>query len=65
MKYGVIQKAGATLSFEGEKIAVGFDASRLKLKEDKKLLEAIKKKTLASIVKTETEEEKKEQKKEV
>ena len=44
IKYGVIAKAGASLSFEGEKLGVGFDNARLKLKEDKKTLEAIKKK---------------------
>jgi len=41
---GVVKKSGASLSFEGEKLGVGFDNARLKLKEDKKLLGDIKKK---------------------
>ena len=45
VKYGVVKKTGASYSFENEKLGVGFDNLRLKLKEDKKLLEAIKKKT--------------------
>jgi len=45
IKYGVVRKAGASYSFGEEKLAVGFDNVRLKLKEDKKLTEAIKKKT--------------------
>ncbi|MFA4831705.1 MAG: recombinase RecA, partial [Patescibacteria group bacterium] len=49
IKYGAITKSGNTLIFDGEKVGVGFDASREKLKEDKKLLEEIKKKTLAVI----------------
>lgn len=44
-KYGVVRKAGASYSFGEEKLGVGFDNVRLKLKEDKKLTEAIKKKT--------------------
>ncbi len=45
IKYGSIQKNGASYSFEGEKLGVGFDNVREKLKEDKKLLETIKRKT--------------------
>ena len=45
LKYGVVSKSGASYSFDGEKLGVGFDNVRLKLKEDKKLLETIKKKT--------------------
>ncbi len=48
-KYGVVQKSGSSYTFEGEKLGVGFDNARNKLKEDKKLLEAIKKKTLETI----------------
>jgi recombination protein RecA len=47
---GVIKKAGASFSFEGEKLGVGFDATRLKLKEDKKLLGEIKSKIMQAIV---------------
>ncbi len=49
----VVKKAGASFSFEGEKLGVGFDTARLKLKEDKKLLETIKKKIIESIDKAE------------
>jgi len=45
IKYGVATKTGATYSFEGQKIAVGIDNSVAKLKEDKKLLKDIEKKT--------------------
>ncbi len=51
LKYGVIQKSGSSYSFNGEKIGVGFDNVRDKLKEDKKLLEAIKKKVLEEVEK--------------
>lgn len=46
VKYEAVKKNGASYSFGEEKLGVGFDNIRLKLKEDKKLLEAIKKKTL-------------------
>jgi len=39
----VVAKAGVTYSFAGEKLGVGFDNARLKLKEDKKLLKEIEK----------------------
>ena len=45
LKYEVMKKNGASFSFGEEKLGVGFDNVRLKLKEDKKLLESIKKKT--------------------
>ena len=51
---GVVKKAGASFSFEGEKLGVGFDTARQKLKEDKKLLGEIKKKIEESIKKDET-----------
>ncbi len=41
---GVVKKAGSSFSFEGERLGVGFENTRAKLKEDKKLLGAIKKK---------------------
>ncbi len=47
LKKDIVKKNGNTYSFEGEKIGVGMENSREKLKEDKKLLEEIKKKTLA------------------
>lgn len=56
MKAGIIKKTGNTLSFEGEKLGVGIEASREKLKKDKKLLEEIKKKTLAAKAEMKSEE---------
>ncbi|MBI2515082.1 recombinase RecA, partial [Candidatus Wolfebacteria bacterium] len=53
LRAGVVKKTGNTLSFENEKLGVGAEASREKLKGDKKLLEEIKKKTLAAM-KTQT-----------
>jgi len=44
--HGAVKKAGASFSFEGEKLGVGMENAKNKLKEDKKLLEAIKKKVL-------------------
>ncbi|MBI3638582.1 recombinase RecA [Candidatus Wolfebacteria bacterium] len=49
LKYGVVKKTGNTLFFGDEKLGVGADVSRLKLKEDKKLLGEIKKKTLEAL----------------
>lgn len=45
IKYDVIKKNGASYSFDGEKLGVGFDNIREKLKADKKLLKTIEKKT--------------------
>jgi recombination protein RecA len=45
LKYGVATKAGASYSFDGEKLGTGFENVRNKLKEDKKLLNVIKQKT--------------------
>jgi recombination protein RecA len=55
---GVVKKAGASFSFEGERLGVGFDNARLKLKEDKKLIEEIKKKIIEAMEKAEGEMEK-------
>ncbi len=49
VNYGVVTKSGASYTFEGEKLGAGFDNVRDKLKGDKKLVEAIKKKVMASI----------------
>jgi len=49
IKSGVVKKNGNTYSFEDEKLGVGLEASREKLKQDKKLLGEIKKKTLESL----------------
>lgn len=51
---GVVKKSGASLSFEGEKLGMGSENARIKLKEDKKLLEAIKKKILEEMKKDES-----------
>jgi recombination protein RecA len=45
IKYGAVTKAGATYSFEGQKIAVGIENATNKLKEDVKLLRDIEKRT--------------------
>ncbi|MDP1718972.1 MAG: recombinase RecA [bacterium] len=44
LKYGVITKAGASYSFEGEKLGVGIENVKVRLQEDKKLLHEIEKK---------------------
>jgi len=43
---GVIKKAGASLSFDGEKLGVGMENAKAKLKEDKKLIKEIEKKII-------------------
>ncbi|MEE8131767.1 MAG: recombinase RecA [Candidatus Paceibacterota bacterium] len=48
IKHGVITKSGNTYSYEGQKLGVGVEASREKLKEDKKLLSDIKKKLISA-----------------
>jgi recombination protein RecA len=45
IKYGVITKNGASLSIAGEKLGVGFDNVKEKLKADKKLMADIRKQT--------------------
>lgn len=49
VKHNVVQKSGSSYVFEGERLGVGFDKSRERLKEDKKLLESIKKRILEAI----------------
>ena len=49
IKAAVVKKTGNTHSFENEKFGVGMETSREKLKQDKKLLEEIKKKTLEAL----------------
>lgn len=44
LAHGVITKSGASYSFQGERLGVGFDAVKEKLKEDKKLREEVKQK---------------------
>jgi len=45
IKYGVVKKSGASYSFGEEKLGVGFDNIREKLKGEKKTIELIKKET--------------------
>ena len=45
LKYGAVTKSGASYSFGGEKLGVGMENVKIKLKEDKKLLKEIEKKT--------------------
>jgi len=47
LKYGTVIKSGNTYSFNKQKLGVGLEAAKIKLKEDKKLSEEIKKETLA------------------
>lgn len=49
VNYGVVTKSGASYTFEGEKLGSGFDNVREKLKGDKKLADAIKKKVMANL----------------
>lgn len=49
IKYGTIIKSGNTYNFDKQKLGVGVEATKAKLKEDKKLLEEIKKQTLAVV----------------
>ncbi len=44
LKYGVMTKAGATYTFDGQKLGVGMETVKTKLQEDKKLLHEIEKK---------------------
>jgi len=45
IKYEVVKKAGASYSWNGEKLGVGFDADCKKLREEKKMASDIKKET--------------------
>jgi len=47
LKFGIITKSGNTYSFGKEKLAVGLEAAKTKLREDKKLFEEIKKQIIA------------------
>jgi len=49
VKYGVVTRAGATYSFDGQKIATGIENTQNKLKEDKKTLKDIEKRTKEAI----------------
>lgn len=49
VNHGIVKKSGASFMFEGERIGAGFENARTKLKEDKKMLGEIKKRTSAAI----------------
>ena len=49
IRYGVVKKSGASYSMENEKLGTGFDAVRIKLKEDKKLVKGIEKKVIEAM----------------
>jgi recombination protein RecA len=49
LKHGVVVKSGATYTMDGQKLGVGFEKVTEILKEDKKLLNELKKKTEAII----------------
>ncbi len=49
LKYGVVKKSGNTYSFKEEKLGVGQEASKTKLKGDKKLLKEIEKDLTSAI----------------
>ena len=53
LNQGVVKKSGSSFSFAGEKLGVGFDNARVKLKEDRKLLSELKKATVEEMKKTE------------
>jgi recombination protein RecA len=58
---GVVKKTGNTLSFEGEKLGVGLEQSKEKLKEDKKLFNALKQSTIKAFESPIPEKEKEEE----
>lgn len=49
IRCGVVSKTGNTYAFEGQKLGVGLEQGKEKLKEDKKLLRDIEKKTLNTL----------------
>jgi recombination protein RecA len=49
IKHGVVKKAGASYSYEGERLGSGFDNVREKLRGDKPLLHALEKKVVDAI----------------
>ncbi len=49
VNHGIIKKSGSSFAFEGERLGAGFDNARNKLKEDRKMFDAIKKKTTEAV----------------
>lgn len=60
IKIGTIAKSGNTYSYDGEKLGVGVEAAREKMKSDKKLTEEIRKAMMAKIKEIQKEKEKEE-----
>jgi len=50
LKHGLMTKSGASYSFEGEKLGVGIESVKEKVREDKKLLKDIERKTRDKIL---------------
>jgi recombination protein RecA len=48
-KFGLVEKAGATYKFNGEKLAVGYDASRTYLRDDKAVAKELLKQIKAKL----------------
>ncbi len=57
LKYGIISKSGSSYSFKGEKLGVGYDNVKNKLKEEKKILNEIKSEILKIVEKKGLESE--------
>lgn len=49
VRYGIVTKSGASFSFDGERLGTGFDTVRLKLIEDKDLLNTLKDRVVAKV----------------
>ena len=52
LKYGIVKKSGNTYLFKEEKLGVGTEAAKEKLKEDKKILKEIERELVAEINKS-------------
>ena len=52
VKYDVVKRSGSSYTFEDERIGVGLEKSCERLREDKKLLNTIKKKILEALKKS-------------
>jgi len=52
LKYGIVKKSGNTYLFKEEKLGVGTEAAKEKLKEDKKILKEIERELIVEIHKT-------------
>ncbi len=52
LKYGIVKKSGNTYLFKEEKLGVGTESAKEKLKEDKKILKEIERELIAEIHKT-------------